>query len=256
MRQPETAQTGCRRRSRRRTRLHHIGMGPRFRWCATQTNSTWGPDLLLLVRDERRFDPGFVVGAQVKAGPTAFDEPRRDESVEITGWWFRDDREHFDYWLRPCGAPPCRPARPDNGNVVPGPHHTEVGGTCGQERQGARSTREHRATGITGSPAGRSRPRCVSPSVWEGSAWSGATTVAPADLLRHSLLVPRLVARTRTQASTARSNAEQVTALLAEARLTEVELYSHRYPGQVPRARHGGDSPDWMWRFPPRSSCG
>lgn len=64
-----------------------------------------GTDLWLMVRDDRRFDMGLMVGAQVKssteAGKTTkyFSKPKIDVAGEITGWTFRDTHEHFKYWL-------------------------------------------------------------------------------------------------------------------------------------------------------------
>lgn len=69
----------------------------------------WGPvenprhdlgiDLFLQVRDERRYDTGLIVGAQVKSGRSYFEEPAREDG-ELVGWWFRDDhRDHVDSWL-------------------------------------------------------------------------------------------------------------------------------------------------------------
>src|SRR5439155_1517079 len=46
------------------------------------------------------FDPGLLIGAQVKTGDSYFKEPVVNESGVLTGWWFRDDdREHIDSWL-------------------------------------------------------------------------------------------------------------------------------------------------------------
>ncbi|WP_101607880.1 DUF4365 domain-containing protein [Amycolatopsis sp. BJA-103] len=58
-----------------------------------------GTDLYLEVRDDQLSYSGWMMGAQVKAGASWFDEPRHDESGNIVGWWFRTDQEHVDYWL-------------------------------------------------------------------------------------------------------------------------------------------------------------
>jgi hypothetical protein len=73
--------------------FERIGWGP-----AENERHDLGTDLWLAVRDARLFDLGMVVGAQVKAGPSWFGEPAREDG-QLTGWWFREDRAHFDYWL-------------------------------------------------------------------------------------------------------------------------------------------------------------
>lgn len=60
------------------------------------------------------------------------------------------------------------------------------------------------------------------PSAWEGSAWTGADNVVPADLLRLALLVPRLVAPHRDTGIRRAIGAEHAVALLVEARSEEI----------------------------------
>src|SRR6056297_1828675 len=59
-----------------------------------------GTDLFVAARDPRRFDRGVLVGVQVKAGKSWFDEPARDGDGGIVGWWHRNDVEHFNYWIK------------------------------------------------------------------------------------------------------------------------------------------------------------
>src|SRR4051794_34002252 len=73
--------------------FERIGWGP-----AENERHDLGTDLWLAVRDARLFDLGMMVGAQVKAGPSWFSEPGQEGGQRI-GWWFREDRAHFDYWL-------------------------------------------------------------------------------------------------------------------------------------------------------------
>ncbi len=40
-----------------------------------------------------------MIGVQTKAGPTWFKKPKTDAAGNVEGWWFREDREHFDYWI-------------------------------------------------------------------------------------------------------------------------------------------------------------
>jgi hypothetical protein len=55
-----------------------------------------GIDLFLMARDERLFDLGLTLGAQVKAGPSYFEEPCKNNQGGLDGWWFRDsDGQHL-----------------------------------------------------------------------------------------------------------------------------------------------------------------
>jgi hypothetical protein len=71
----------------------------RLKWgVAENARHDLGTDLFLLARDERLFDLGLVVGAQVKTGQWYFDEPLHEDGA-LKGWWFRDDdRSHVDAW--------------------------------------------------------------------------------------------------------------------------------------------------------------
>ena len=56
-----------------------------------------GTDLLVHVRDQRRFDRGLLIGAQVKAGPSYFSAPTT--APDPGGWWYAEaDTDHFDLW--------------------------------------------------------------------------------------------------------------------------------------------------------------
>jgi hypothetical protein len=58
------------------------GAFERINWgTAENARHDLGTDLFLMARDERRFDLGSVVGAQVKAGPSYFYEPKRDDAA-------------------------------------------------------------------------------------------------------------------------------------------------------------------------------
>lgn len=77
-------------------------------------NLDWGPlenhphdlgtDLYLQVRDDRRFDRGALVTAQVKSGASHFNQVAKGETGDITGWWYAvADAKHFEDWCsRSC----------------------------------------------------------------------------------------------------------------------------------------------------------
>lgn len=57
-----------------------------------------GLDLHALIRDKDGYEPGTMLGLQVKTGPSYFNRPGNNDSGEV-GWWFEARREKFDFWL-------------------------------------------------------------------------------------------------------------------------------------------------------------
>ncbi|GAB79016.1 protein of unknown function [Austwickia chelonae] len=153
-----------------------------------------GTDLLLRPRDERRYELPAIMGAQVKTGASFFREPRTTAEGNVEGWWFRDeDASHFDYW---CGdAMPhilvlVDPATNDcywvhvvrkrvlatgKGAKILVPRANLIGADHRQDLTDV-------ATSAIPSPT------------WHGTAWAGASNIPHADLIRHALLTPRLIA--------------------------------------------------------------
>ncbi len=74
---------------------------------ASNPDHDLGTDLWLMARDDRRFDLGLLVGAQVKTSKTGsapskyFSEPKR-EYGKVAGWWYRESLpdDHFDDWIK------------------------------------------------------------------------------------------------------------------------------------------------------------
>ena len=207
-----------------------------------------GTDLFLQVRDERGFDLGLLVGAQVKSGPTAFDEPKRDAEGETEGWWFRDsDRRHIDAWLRHSvphlivlhdldthtsywahvttetvvstgiGAKVFVPS----GNVVDTSHRDALLKVAGARQPGV---------------------------AWEGSVWMAGAAILGRDRLRHALITPRLVAPHPNAGTEDAISADQAIAMLMQARLTQLEAFAEVY-SDIPPLQNAGESTDWSWRF-------
>ena len=85
--------------------FERIGWGP--------ARNDWhdlGIDLFIQVRDQRRFDRGLVITAQVKGGTSAFDEPVVEDGI-VVGWTYRDDSYRFDDWVTDDLATPPSPCR-------------------------------------------------------------------------------------------------------------------------------------------------
>src|SRR6202023_2606449 len=145
-------------------------------------------------RDERLFDLGLVVGAQVKAGESYFAEPVHGEDGGVLCWWFRyPDRAHVGAWAA-HGLPHLLVLHDLDSSSSYWVHVTadviESTGKGGKVFVPVENTvdAEHREALLAVAATLRSN------ATWEGSAWTGSTGVAPADALRHALIVPRLVA--------------------------------------------------------------
>lgn len=207
-----------------------------------------GTDLYVLVIDSRLFDAGLLIGAQVKTGDSYFSEAGRDDSGEITGWWFRDDdREHIDSWLA-HSLPHLIVLHDEEAGKSYWAHITT--GSVVSTGKGAKvfvpaqnTFREENRVALLEIAATQRK----TPS-WEGSSWSGASDLLPKDVLRHALLVPRVVARHRNTPADTPVTAEEVVALLVEGRIEDVgRLTAGR--DDVPTLEAATTSPNWVWRF-------
>jgi len=92
--------------------------------------------------------------------------------------------------------------------------------------------------------AARTRPGVM----WERSAWTGASSLAPRDVLRHALVVPRLVAPHPNAGYGTALTPEQAVALLVQARLFDLEQFVMRH-ADVPTFDEAAQSGQWSWRF-------
>ncbi|MEU7524727.1 DUF4365 domain-containing protein [Saccharothrix sp. NPDC042600] len=214
---------------------------------ADAPGSDLGTDLFLLVRN-RRFDLGLIVGAQVKTGRSFFEEPETGGDGEPVGWWFRErDREHVDYWLGHI-APHLLVLHDLDTGLSHWQHVSQD--TVVPTGKGVKilipraHTVDQSNLDALLAVAGTTRP----PVTWEGSAWADITKIAPAQILRHALLVPRLVAPHRNAGHKDTISAEQAVALLIEGRLRDLDSFGKRDPS-IPTFEGAEDSPDWMWRF-------
>lgn len=214
---------------------------------ANAPGSDLGTDLFLMVR-ERRFDLGLLVGAQVKSGSSWFREPARDDAGEVIGWWFRDDdREHVDYWLTHTLPHLIVLHDLDTGTsywchitsdaVV----STGKGAKILVPREKTIDPDHFHALLAVAATA---RPK----STWEGSVWADASNIIPADMMRHALLVPRLVAPHRNAGYSVEVGPEQVVALLVEGHLRDVEIFANRH-SSVLTLEDAKSASDWRWRL-------
>lgn len=196
-----------------------------------------GTDLWVSPRDRRGFELGLMLGIQVKNGESWFDEPGTVD--DRAGWWFRDSRKHFDYWLNHAVPhvvvlrnPTTQRAYWVHVNKHSFSQTNKGGKVFVPEDQGLGVEALERLTDIAVSV--RPRPR------WSGSAWTGAPDLAPSDQLRHALLAPRLVAP-HPNAGVRALGAHEAVALLTAGRFGEL--------GRYDLLKKGVTRTGWAWDF-------
>lgn len=207
-----------------------------------------GTDLITLARDARLFDLGLPVGVQVKAGDSYFHELARNSDDALLGWWYRDsDRSHVDAWVR-HGMPHLLVLH-DLGTRTSYWMHVTADAVVSTGK-GAKVLvpvantvdEEHRDALLA--VAAVTRPRLA----WEGSAWTGAGALPPRELLRHALVVPRLVAPHPNAGHSGALTPEQAVALLVQARVRDLAAFADKH-ADVPALDEARTSPKWLWRF-------
>ena len=206
-----------------------------------------GTDLFALARDQRLFDPGLILGVQVKAGASYFREPKRSAEGAVVGWWFRDrDRRHIDYWL--AHSVPHLIVLHDLETRTSYWQHIAAEWVV-EAGKGAKVLvpvantidEDHREALIAVAGSTRSGQN------WEGSAWTGVVALAPRDLLRHALIVPRLVAPHPNAGFDANILPEQAIALLVQARVQELQHAANTQ--RMLSISAATAASDWSWRF-------
>jgi hypothetical protein len=93
MRAPKTESTGSSGQSAVKAEFEYMGWG-----AGSMPEHDNGTDLYLTARDDQRFELGVMMACQVKTGDSYFSSPLKDGG-EVKGWWFTENREHFEYWL-------------------------------------------------------------------------------------------------------------------------------------------------------------
>lgn len=204
-----------------------------------------GTDLLVLLRDERRFDLGMFTGVQVKSGSSYFEEPRDVEGA--AGWWFReDDGDHLDSWAS-WHAPHLLVLHDDETsdsywvNVV----HDAIVPTGKAAKifmpEANVLDRDNRQRLLeTVLPEG-------SRQAYEGSAWNANLTVPPRERLRHSLIAPRLIAPHPNLGCQGVLDAEQAIGLLSQLRISDLTRYLEE--AGLPDIERLAESNKWGWRL-------
>lgn len=243
MRASEQEQTGGAGASEVSAAFERLGWGP-----VENNRHDLGTDLFVQVRDERGYDLGLIVGAQVKTGPSYFTEPERDATGRCSGWWYRDsDRSHVDAWLshslphlivlHDLQTRTSYWAHVTLATVISTGKGAKVFVPCTQTVDVA-----HRDALLA--VAGAHAPGVS----WEGSVWSGGQSLLPRDQLRYALLVPRLIAPHPNMGRAKELSPVQAVAMLVQARLSELDLYTAAHP-MIPSLTEARGHHDWGWRF-------
>ncbi len=189
MRAPRNEATGTSGESEVLAEFERLGWGG-----VLDSRHDTGTDLYLRPRDARRYELGAVMGAQVKTGPSYFGSTHKDTEGEIIGWWFADDdREHFDYWLRHA-LPHVVILRDQDRSISYWAHITPdrivSTGKGAKILVPASQVVDANHNEALSDVALTQLP---SPS-WDGTAWTGAVHLSPAEEIRHALITPRLIA--------------------------------------------------------------
>lgn len=189
MRAPRNEATGSSGESEVLAQFERLGWGG-----VIDSRHDTGTDLYLRPRDARRYELGAVMGAQVKTGPSYFKSPQKDADGTITGWWFaEDDREHFGYWLRHA-LPHVVILRDQDRNLSHWAHITpERVVSTGKGAKILVPASQTVDAGHDETLSDVALTQLPTPT-WDGTAWTGAVHLAPADEVRHALITPRLIA--------------------------------------------------------------
>ena len=206
-----------------------------------------GTDLWLMARDERRFDLGALVGAQVKNGASYFDGREAvDDEGKLLGWWYPEaDDSHFEYWSEHT-TPHILVLRDPRTRLSYWVHvRRELIESTGKGNkilvpadQLVDEAHREALTAVATSPA--------TSSSWDGSAWNANRAIPNSDLLRYAMVTPRLVAP-HPNASVANPSAAQALALLTQLRVRDIDEVN-----SVEKRAELADLPDpdsWTWKL-------
>lgn len=226
------------------------GLFERIRWAPLENRDRHdlGTDLLVAARDPRRFDRGALIGVQVKGGPSWFSEPLLDGDGEITGWWHRNDSEHFDYWIK-HQLPHFVVLYDIDARVGYWVHVTSE--RCESTGKGCKIF-VPRTNTVSDGDASRLLEIALAQrgSIYlEGTNFDAASMqVPPSDRLRYALLIPRLVAPHANRSASRSLEPEEAVALL-------VLLHVPRLMERLEKSSDWqklDDKPlntDWRWQF-------
>jgi len=222
-----------------------------------------GTDLWLMARDDRRFDLGLLVGAQVKTSEARsatskyFKWPKR-ENGKIVGWWYHESlpEDHFDYWIK-HSIPHIVVLHDLKSGKSYWVHVTKEAITrtkSGTKILVPRSQKVNAAT--VGQLLDVAISQRGTKSRWEGSNWPDIAALGPEDRIRYALLTPRLMAKRHTPRVRSDENPWEAIAMLVQTRFLELdgsrEIAAH-LPGIDPppflSADEARTASEWEWNL-------
>lgn len=209
-----------------------------------------GTDLLISVRDARRFERGLVVGAQVKSGDSYFGKPEKDADEAITGWWYvENDVDHFDDWV-----------------LHPFPHLVVLHDLNTQTSYWVHVTADRIERTGKGCKILVPRSQTICPeqadalfdvaatqrrTMWSAQ-WnafdSAAKRVQPGARLRYALLTPRLVSPHPNAGYDRELEPEEAIAILTRYNLFQYDQFVEKQRDRLEPAKLDNHR-DWRWRL-------
>ncbi|GMV30140.1 MAG: hypothetical protein AMXMBFR59_22650 [Rhodanobacteraceae bacterium] len=244
MRAPKQESTGTSGLSYVKGDFEAIGWGP-----VENPSHDLGTDLLIQVRDERRFERGLIVGAQVKGGSSWFKDPDYDDQGNLLGWWFYESTaDHFDDWVR-HGLPHVVVLHDFDAKKSYWVHVTAAG--CVVTGKGCKILvpanqivdKDHLDALLDVAATQRAAGR-FEQQVFHASA----NTVPPGRRLRYALLAPRLVAPHANRGAKKPLEPEEYLALLVRRRSFQIFGHKQKFADQLDPSKVD-DKTDWRWRF-------
>ncbi len=208
-----------------------------------------GTDLWLHARDERRFDLGVLVGAQIKSSDDGdgsyFSSP--SAAGEPDGWWYYEsDQDHFKYWTE-HSVPHLLVLHNHASGISYWAHVTKE--AVKDTGKGAKilvpasqtldATHRDQLIAIATSQ----RPG----TTWAGSVWSRKNKIFREDRLRYAVIAPRLIAPHPNDMPQT-LEPEQALALLTQMRLHELDS-THNRDRQYTSVDEAAASDNWWWRL-------
>ncbi len=203
-----------------------------------------GTDFWFHARDSRGFDLGALIGAQVKSGPSWFEEPEYGNGGELLGWWYRDYK-HKDYWcdhsvshilvLRDMESKIAYWASLTHDRFEStGKGYKILVSSSSIVNEEHNDDLIKLAVGDTRNPN------------WEGSAWTVGETVSDNARLRYALITPRVIAPHRNSGTRDYTPCQAI-AVLMQLRLANL----NRRQDGINILDHSllEHSPSWQWRF-------
>lgn len=239
MRAPKTEATGTSGQTFVKAHFEQLGWG-----VMPNPEHDLGTDMVLQARDEAGFDLGVLLGVQVKSGRSNFKEPLVVDG-EVSGWWFREDEDHFNYWLdyqaahivvlhnQETGIAYWAHITKDKvavtgvGRKIFVPFHQTVDAGHSLELIRVAESKAH-------------------PPQWDGSAWDHDDQIRDDAKLRTAFVAPRLLGP-HPNAPVADLTAEQAVGLAVQMRLDHIERLKVNFP--LLDSSAASECEDWTWRL-------